>query len=54
MGLQTYLNTNHYIYIVAIFNLNFQFLLMEEVHKDQCVGVPKISQCSHNDFTNVY
>lgn len=52
MGQQTYLNTNHYIHIVAIFN--FQFLLMEEVHRDQCVGVPKISQCSHNETSQMF
>lgn len=54
MGHQTYLNTNYYIHIVAIFNFNFQFLLMEEVHRDQCVGVPKISQCSHNETSQMF
>lgn len=53
MGHQTYLNTNHYIQIVAIFKFYFQFLLMEEVHRDQCVGVPIISQCSHNETSQM-
>lgn len=54
MGHQTYLNTNYCIHIVAIFNFNFQFLLMEKVHRDQCVGVPKISQCSHNETSQMF
>lgn len=27
---------------------------MEEVHRDQCVGVPKISQCSHNETSQMF